>query len=344
MRTGPIGFKLSCQVSESRASRSLGWLARRATVGVVAAWLVTLLGFAGPLHWFADAMNHTRWHVAWACLLATIVLWTAGFRRWLAVAACCVLVNVVVVAPWNWYLPSPSGGESIDTAKGPTVELLFWNIHEGNQNIETVTRLIERFDPDIVALLELHPRHTAELDTLRQEYATFRERPRGDSFGLGVYSRYPMTWTKGGGEPPEIRGRVHVEDATLEVWAMHVLPPLGGTYLGERNQQFVNLGQQIAARPDDASPVVLGGDFNITPWCAEFRDLVSTSGLVDSRQGDGYQATWPSKLHWAGIPIDHVLVDPRLEIIDRQVLHGDGVSDHAAVLVTIRVPARKRPG
>lgn len=318
--------------SPASGNRFVVWLANRSTVGIVTAWLVTLLGFAGSLHWFADAMNHPRWHLIWLCAIASIVCNKAGKRGWMIAASACMLVNFVVVRPWNWYLPSLS---VVDTS--PETSVLFWNIHGEDVNIEAVARQIRQADPDVVALLELNRSNLAGLESLRDVYPYFKQRPRSDAFGLGLYSKHRMTWSEHLSEPPEVRGTMTLGDREIELWAVHVLPPLGATNLADRNAQFNRLAADLAERTSEGRNVVVGGDFNITPWCTEYRNMIRRGGLKDSRDGHGYQATWPSKLGPLGIPIDHVLVSPKIQVIDRAVLHGENASDHAGVLVKIGI-------
>lgn len=326
------------------------WLANRSTTGIVAAWIVTLLGFAGPLHWFSDTMNHPRWHLAWLCGLAAFVCWRAGKRRWMLASIACIVVLLACVQPWTWYLPS-----SRSTAQGllasnndhsqNNVRVLFWNINTDTRNLPEVIGRIDQESPDVVSLLELNPLHLPGLADLRTSHPFHKELPRSDSFGLGVYSKHPVDWIDVASDPPIIRGKVQVVGSLIEttdgpvivdLWAVHTLPPMGSAYLASRNEQLLRLADQISSSESAASHTIVGGDFNITPWCQEFQSFVQQSGLTDSRRGKGYQATWPAKLGIFGIPIDHVLVDSEMQVLSRRVLPGASVSDHSAVLIDLR--------
>ncbi|MEM9645676.1 MAG: endonuclease/exonuclease/phosphatase family protein [Planctomycetota bacterium] len=316
---------------------AFNWCARRTHAVVLAMVLVTCAGFAGNVHWFFDAMNHTRWHLVGIGGVIFVILALHRRGPWMALALGVVACNLLVVAPWDWY--STHGATQ---ATGPEVKVLFWNINAGSRNTDQMTRLIRQAAPDVVALLEVHHDHIGSLAWLRKDYPAYRERPRSGAFGLAVYSRLPVQWDEQQRDPPEIRGVVNGGEsatgnvAAFDLWAVHVFPPMNSTNRSDRNRQFERIAEDRVAQRSTGRPLIMGGDLNITPWCHEFRKLVADAGLLDTRAGQGYQATWPTGLGRLGIPIDHVLVSQQWEVLGRRVLEGHGVSDHSAVLVTLR--------
>ena len=77
---------------------------------------------------------------------------------------------------------------------------------------------------------------------------------------------------------------------------------------------------------------IMLGDFNLTPWTPQFR------ALPGKRAGDPrLSATWPAPLRALGIPIDHIMFDGELELVQVRVLPITG-SDHLAVLAQFRRP------
>jgi endonuclease/exonuclease/phosphatase (EEP) superfamily protein YafD len=138
---------------------------------------------------------------------------------------------------------------------------------------------------------------------------------------------------------PSACGKFTLADGSeLNLIATHPLPPIGAAYAAERNAQLQAVGE---AAVDLDSPVIVAGDLNTTSWSPCFRDLLSTSQLRDSRRGWGIHPTWPGPLAALGIPIDHVLVSPEIEIVRRVVGPQIG-SDHRPVLVDLSVPPATR--
>ncbi|TWT70814.1 Endonuclease/Exonuclease/phosphatase family protein [Crateriforma conspicua] len=310
--------------------RALRWIAGRTSVLLVLAVLMTLAGYAGRWQWFADAMNHTRCHLMVGALVALAVFAAVRWWRWALTAGVCFAANFWSVWPVDWVMP-----ERKVVAEGPEVRVLFWNVHASTDQWEQIQSVIHQADADVVALIELNHALVPALQPLRQSHPHYQELSRSGAFGLGVYSRRPVTWVKAGGDPAEIRGTINAGEADLDIWAVHTLPPMGTANLAERNGQLRDLAVGLADDVRQHRRVIVGGDFNITPWTREFRKLVQVSGCRDSRDSRGYQATWPRSLGPLGIPIDHVLVSPDVQVIDRTVIGGD-VSDHRAVLCRFR--------
>jgi endonuclease/exonuclease/phosphatase (EEP) superfamily protein YafD len=83
-------------------------------------------------------------------------------------------------------------------------------------------------------------------------------------------------------------------------------------------------------RPKLPSPVVVMGDFNATPWSMPFRDFLSESKLMNTRQGFGILPSWPCDMLALRIPIDHILVDEKLAASHLEITDDIG-SDHYGV-------------
>ncbi len=87
---------------------------------------------------------------------------------------------------------------------------------------------------------------------------------------------------------------------------------------------------------EQAVPVCVAGDLNITPWAPAFARM-RDAGFVDSRtRGYGNQASWPSWLGPLGIPIDHALSFGKCEIVNRRLGPMVWGSDHRPILFDVR--------
>ncbi|MEM9178915.1 MAG: endonuclease/exonuclease/phosphatase family protein, partial [Pseudomonadota bacterium] len=106
----------------------------------------------------------------------------------------------------------------------------------------------------------------------------------------------------------------------------HAMTPLRHDGLMARNTLLRVAGE--AAK--DSGSFIMMGDFNLTPWAPQFRRLPG------KRAGDPRGvATWPTSLRMVGLPIDHIMFDGDLELVDVRVLDPIG-SDHLPVLATFR--------
>jgi endonuclease/exonuclease/phosphatase (EEP) superfamily protein YafD len=98
-----------------------------------------------------------------------------------------------------------------------------------------------------------------------------------------------------------------------------------------RNDQLVAVASLIQQQ---TVPIVLAGDLNSTSYSPYFEDLCSRTGLRDSRQGFGIQASWSPRLPLLEICIDHCLVPPAIHVANRRAGPHLG-SDHRPIMVTL---------
>ena len=97
-----------------------------------------------------------------------------------------------------------------------------------------------------------------------------------------------------------------------------------------------------AQRRRSSEPLVVAGDFNVTPYSPYFRDWLAASGLTDSRRGRTLSVSWPATLPWFGIPIDHVAVNDGFTIVSHRRLPDFG-SDHYGVVVELALRGGEHP-
>ena len=168
--------------------------------------------------------------------------------------------------------------------------------------------------------------------------------PAGRASGNAVYSVHELerTGTVPDSHFPMPMIRLTAESqgkrAVVELTNVHARAPVG-VGLPKWRSDLAALGQ-VASRPGN---VVLAGDFNASYDHAEFRQLLQGEGrkLVDvgMAQGSRLIPTWPMEdLFLPGITIDHIVTSPSVRSADYAVHRVPG-TDHAAIMVTLSVPA-----
>ena len=164
--------------------------------------------------------------------------------------------------------------------------------------------------------------------------------PRSNNFGIAVYSRLPLEATVAfalqRAEFAAIELQVDHAGHSWTLLGVHVIPPVSAEASELRNRQFAELAARVR---DKRGPLAVLGDLNCTCWSPHFRQLLAASGLRDSQLGRGVQPTWPTHLPVLGVPIDHCLVSPDVEI-GRRWLTGPVGSDHRGVFVELACGAR----
>jgi endonuclease/exonuclease/phosphatase (EEP) superfamily protein YafD len=100
--------------------------------------------------------------------------------------------------------------------------------------------------------------------------------------------------------------------------------------LDQRDRLLLGAAKKIG---ELSGPVVVSGDFNATPLTPIFNDLLKIADITASRF---YVSTFPSKLKWFGIPIDHILVrHMRVKRINALPAIG---SDHRPLKAALLLP------
>ena len=222
-----------------------------------------------------------------------------------------------------------------------TIKIVQVNVNSGNRHYQKTLDYIHKEKPDIISLQEVTQAWVHALSVLRTEYPYRVINSREDTFGIALFSKYPLAHVKihsvSPRHLPTVYGQLYVNNTTqpLSIISTHPLPPVFN--YDERNQQLEDIAR-LAKRQQN--PVMVIGDLNITPYSPEFKKLIEVSKLKNSLVGFGTQASWPSILLFAGIPIDHVLLSPTLTAIHRETGPSVG-SDHLPVSITIGLPSKK---
>jgi endonuclease/exonuclease/phosphatase (EEP) superfamily protein YafD len=308
----------------SRVARKL------AIAGTVLVWLALLAGLLNRLAWPFDLFAHFR--VQYAVLFVVLALLLLILRRW--VFALLALAGFGVSAvPMMAYLPNVSGGTAAAAPDSRTFRLLSFNVWFRNPDMATTAAYIEQSQADAVVLLELTPPQAERLRPLLPSYPHFHIEP--SRMGAAVFTKWPvlaaesMPLAKDGA----IAARVQIDwrGTPVTVLGVHLNWPLG-----PRNSRFRNeeLAGVVAFSKAQREPLIVAGDFNLTPWSEYFSDALEASGLHDAALGFGLGRSWPAQFAPLGIRIDHCLLSRQW--LSRRVDVGPSLgSDHLPVLADL---------
>lgn len=312
-------------VSRPRRPSLDGWL--RALL--IAVFVGGLLPLGAPLWWRFDLLTNFRLQFVVAALVG-LILSKRHWRRavfWLA-------ASVVALNAWP-LLPYVPGASTFRQAEsGPSLDVLNVNLYWGNRNTGDIVTLLGTSDPpDLVSIVELTPRVDSAMQALESDYPYRFTVPARGAFGIGVLSRYPLV------DPkvlpllgrPAIDSRVELPFGTLRFIAVHLMPPMNSESAARRNRQLDELASLVVQIDE---PLLVCGDFNLSPYSPFFTRFVDASSLRDTRLRRGFDYSWPSFLPLAGIPIDHCFVRGpiRTESVERLERTG---SDHYPVRVRL---------
>ena len=310
-----------------------GWLA----ITVLAA--STVVTFYARHHWIADLFANLR--VQQVLVISCVLLCALVIRRW----RLAVLAALLIALHLPWFANAfPSSGSKVPSAEGITVTSV--NVLSSNRKYSQVIADLRDRDSDVVVVLEL----TSELDArLRQglgKYSHAFARPQQiGNFGIGIYSKFPITDTESfqsiaGIDSIAVTVTVGESDAAsrqFRVFATHLLPPMNRSLFKQRNDQLRDVARRVKGHRQQfpGVPAVLVGDLNLTPWSPLFSELQLQSGL--KRGIDAFSLT-PTWYRFPGFPfglvLDHGLVEPSLVCTSYQVGPSIG-SDHRSITIRL---------
>jgi len=267
---------------------------------------------------------------------AALLIWA---RRWvLAIAAVGLTVAAVAVQ-----LPLYLRSDASRTA-GVDIRVISANIYEGMADPDHLVRSAQA-QADVIAFQELTPQAVDRLSRAGLD-ATFPYRwldARGDSRGVGMWSRFPI-------EAPRRIGGYTFAFLTAQIRVTGVSPDptvvvahLPGPWpypIDDWRRDLDRLPATLSEIGEQAGAgcVIVAGDVNSTTDMRPFRGLLR-NGYRDAAQqsGAGFRPTFPANsLLPPLIAIDHVLTR-NCTATSLRTLKVPG-SDHRGLVVTIAIP------
>lgn len=234
------------------------------------------------------------------------------------------------------------------SADGPELRVISANLNNINADPQAVQEFLLSTDADIVILTELALQLDAAYAAGAQRFGHVlrtsgsRHNPAALLILARRELREPVVHTPFGRDFPIVEFRYCLDEGLrdcLAVVALHPVRPQEDDALRDRMLGFAfERARQAGLARQQA---VLAGDLNATPFSPVLNRFAAL-GLRDAALGRGWQPTWPISAGIAGIPIDHVLVSPRIEVRRFARLPPMG-SDHRPLQVDLRLPAKTGP-
>ena len=193
--------------------------------------------------------------------------------------------------------------------------------------------IVREASPDVLVAQELTPYAAEVLADLDTVFAHHLKLPAEGPYGIALWSRFELEAAQpfALGRLPAIEARVRAPNGVFTVYGVHLNAPTSQRRAAARDQELRQLGARSAAV---AGPLLVAGDFNLTPYSPLYKDWLAASGLTDTRRGRTLSVSWSAVLPILGIPIDHVAVSPEFEILAHHRLPDFG-SDHYGVLAEL---------
>jgi endonuclease/exonuclease/phosphatase (EEP) superfamily protein YafD len=346
----------------SRLLSLTGW------AGMAGGVVVTGLGlsaFAAPDYWFSDNMSFFLRQflgagaLGLAAALAGLAVshrWSGGYRTLAVLFAVSYLLLAGLTVGRTLVAAAP-GAEADGRS---TLRIVSINLEQLYLRDETLTRYLWEIDADILVFQEVgwwwQKKRLAGSDLAEAEN---RKSPlpdhhyNGELGDIVIFSRYPIRNAKTivlEGTP--VDGEVvsneilsldlMVDDTPLKLIAVHPASPRNKPYWEDRQRYLSDLASLTEKAVGGSSgPVVLIGDWNLSPWSAHFvsfLDRFSLGTALDSFIPKTTRFFFDYRLRWLiGAVVDHVAVTADLGISEVK-LGPDIGSDHVPLVVDLMMP------
>ena len=216
------------------------------------------------------------------------------------------------------------------------ISLLMANVKQENRNAAKLLQLIERYDPDIVLVVEVDRWWEQQLRCIAEGYSHVTPLPQDDGYGFMFMTRLPV-------ESCLVRRLVKPDTPSLKVrlglqssnsfwfYGVHPEPPGPVQDAEDRDAELLIIASEIR---DERQPAVVAGDLNDVAWSRTTTSFRRISNCLDPRRGRGVYATFHADYWFARWPIDHLFHTAEFATVELAVLPHIG-SDHFPVFARL---------
>jgi endonuclease/exonuclease/phosphatase (EEP) superfamily protein YafD len=316
---------------------------------IVATATLLILGFlslGSYIAWFwpLELLAHFRVHYLIISLIITSILgilWkTRQIKSKVIVIAALLLVGLNIIEVLPWYLPH---AQQLTGNATNQIRLLSFNINTQNHNYQEIINVVQDNQPDAALLIEIDPTAFENLKIGLKNTLPYTFRSPGG--GLALFSRLPIQDVKAdnfnGKGGHNLIATLTVNKQSIKLIGTHPLIPIKRNTFHSRNLQLAALSDYIR---ELNQPLIIMGDFNLTPWSPYYRKFINKTNLHNTRLGFGILPSWPRPAthvnlpSWIiplmNIPIDHCFVSKHFRV-SRIDTGTNANSDHAPLITDL---------
>ena len=284
------------------------------------------------LHWALELFSHFRWQYVVVAAATIPLAWASGQR---ALAIVCIGAFAI-----HAYALIEQRFAAVEHDAGATrpLRVVSVNVFYLNDEYDALIAYALSVSPDVLCLYETTADWQRGLAALTSRYAFALFSGDGPHSGVACMSRIVPTRvvppTNDAGLAPWMELELESRGVRFTLIAAHLAFPVGPRGSGARNRQLTILARQLRAR---AQPVVVVGDFNLTPYSPVSADFLTQSGLNDCGRGRPLLPTWPTWFAPLWIPIDRCFVSADIGVV--RYVTGPAIgSDHYPLVIDFRLP------
>jgi len=262
---------------------------------------------------------NSRWSF-WPVLLITGLVAVIGLQAYFVLPYTSVVAKEVKSA------------NTENTTEEARIKLLIANVYMKNRQAEGFLDIVNQADPDLVLVMETDQWWIDALQPVQADYSYRREYPADNTYGMALYSRYPLEDMRvdflQNDSVPSFHTTVQLPDGrSFRFHGMHPVPPVMSKYPdneGQKEVALIKVGRMVAQQ---AQPAIVTGDFNDVAWSNTSRLFQTEGELSDVRVGRGIYNSFDATSTFLRWPLDHLYVTDEFRLIELERLGKFG-SDH----------------
>ncbi len=281
----------------------------------------------GRYAWTLDLFAHFRVQYTLLLLIVAIVLFALRAPLLGAVAVIGAVLGAIPIVSYM--------GVSTARAEAGSTQLrvVTFNTWFRNHDYAAIGRFLEQANADVIVLEELSRDEGTRVGSFLSSYPHAYNQPL--PHGVIVFARWPIVSAESlaltDGPPLAARVTLDWNGTPVTVLGVHLHWPLGPATSRRRNAELAGIAAFAAAHE---GPLIVAGDFNVTPWSYNFRAALERSGLSDCAAGHGLAPSWPAQFPPVGIRIDHCWASRHWRSIDVRLGPSRG-SDHQPLIADL---------
>jgi endonuclease/exonuclease/phosphatase (EEP) superfamily protein YafD len=315
-------------------------------IAIVALSILGLLSLISYSIWFhpIELLSHFRVQYLVLAVIITGILFILSQKRVLKnkllifIALAIVSLNTIEVLPW--FLPH---SQQVDSKTKPQIRIESFNVNVRNQEYQAAIDLVRNDKPDVALFIEINDEWSKKLKIGLKDVFPYSFRSPGG--GLITFSQIPIQDAGGinlDGVGYNLIANLEVDGKLVHFIGTHPPAPVRPEKSQQRNLQLLALEKYIQQQQ---KPIIIVGDFNLTPWSPYYRKFIKNTGLHNTRLGFGTLPSWPNPTTYIkniprllmpliNIPIDHCFVSKEFGVVDTHI-SGSANSDHAAIIADL---------
>jgi endonuclease/exonuclease/phosphatase (EEP) superfamily protein YafD len=227
--------------------------------------------------------------------------------------------------------------DKVDPANKLTI--ISSNVFQDNKNTGGCMRMLEKYNPDIILLLETDQFWFEGTKELGQQYPHQVLVPLKNTYGMLLYSKLelvnPQVRYLVDDEIPSILTNVRLGSGQqIVLHCVHPTPPVPGenTHSTERDKELLLVAKEVK---ESNMPGIVVGDLNDVAWSYTTELFTKISGMLDPRIGRGFYNTFHAKIPFLRFPLDHVFCTTDFKLISLKRLPNFN-SDHFPILISLQ--------